>query len=434
MPDLSSGRAIQRCAIYTRKSTEYGLEQDFNSLDAQREAGEHMIASQAGNGWILVHDRYDDGGYSGGTLERPALQRLMGDIRAGNVDLVIVYKADRLCRSMAKFYTLIEFFEAQGVSFVSVTERFDTSTAMGRLFVNMLQSFAQYEREQTSDRVKDKVAAAKKHGLWTGGPPPFGYKPVDKKLTIVDHEARIVRKVFHGFVNCGSATQLAKEFRAEGIVNRSGNLFTKVAISKILNNKIYLGLVAFKGEVYEGQHKEIVSQRVWDQAQSIFKEHPRKRAGRSRARTPSLLKGIIYGPDGAAMSPHHTRKGQKLYRYYTSQTILKHGAGACVPGRIPAPDVEDIVLHQIKMMMRSSDLTVGTTREIRKEAADTGEDEVWNSLRKNFDSVWTSLFPAEQSRLVALLIERVDVTPNSIDVKFRHDMKDTLWDDSAAFA
>ncbi|WP_300392871.1 recombinase family protein [Henriciella sp.] len=433
MADMSHNTSIKRCAIYTRKSTEYGLEQDFNSLDAQRESSEQYVASQAGNGWILLDDRYDDGGYSGGTLERPALQRLMGDIRAGKVDLVIVYKADRLCRSMAKFYNLLEFFEEYEVNFVSVTEHFNTSTAMGRFFVNMLQSFAQYEREQTSDRVKDKVAAAKKRGLWTGGTPPFGYKPIQKKLTIVEDEARVVRKVFHGFVNCGSATVLAKELRAEGIVNRNLKPFDKSAIYRILTNKVYLGLVSFKGEDYEGQHKEIISRRVWDQAQSILKEHPRKRAGRTRAKTPALLKGIIFGPDGAAMSPHHTRSNQKLYRYYTSQTVLKHGAGACVPGRIPAADVEILVLNQVRLMMRSADLITGTFREVQKTGSDIGEDEIWHSLRKDFDTVWNSLFPGEQARLVALLIERVDVTANSIDVKFRTDMKDRHWDDSAAF-
>lgn len=413
MPGISHKTQIKRCAVYTRKSTEYGLDQDFNSLDAQREAGEHMIASQAGNGWILLNDHYDDGGYSGGTLERPALQRLMGDIRAGKVDLVIVYKADRLCRSMAKFYNLIEFFEAHGVSFVSVSERFDTSTAMGRLFVNMLQSFAQYEREQTSDRVKDKVAAAKKRGLWTGGSPPFGYKPVDKKLIIVEDEARIVRRIFHGFVNCGSATQLARELRQEGLVNRNGNFFHKTAISKILNNKTYLGLVAFKGETYEGQHKEIVSRRVWDQAHAIFKEHPKTRAGRTRSKTPSLLKGIIFGPDGAAMSPHHTRKGQKLYRYYTSQTVLKHGAGACVPGRIPSADVEEIVLEQVKFLLACPDYRVGKYRDVRSQNTEIGEAQVWAALCKDFDRVWQSLFPAEQARLVGLLVKRVDVTKDS---------------------
>ena len=433
MTDISHKTQIKRCAVYTRKSTEYGLDQDFNSLDAQREAGEHMIASQAGNGWILLKDQYDDGGYSGGTLERPALQRLMGDIRAGKVDLVIVYKADRLCRSMAKFYNLIEFFEAHGVSFVSVSERFDTSTAMGRLFVNMLQSFAQYEREQTSDRVKDKVAAAKKRGLWTGGSPPFGYKPVDKKLIIVEDEARIVRRIFHGFVNCGSATQLARELRQEGLVNRNGNLFNKCAISKILNNKTYLGLVAFKGEVYEGQHKEIVSRRVWDQAHSIFKEHPKTRAGRTRSKTPSLLKGIIFGPDGAAMSPHHTRKGQRLYRYYTSQTVLKHGAGACVPGRVPAADVEQIVLSQVKYLMLHPDFTTGTHLNVKDEDQNIAEDDVWSALRKNFDGVWQSLFPAEQARLVNLLVERVDVRSSSIDVTVRSDTSQEFWDDVTAF-
>lgn len=433
MADMTHTTSIKRCAIYTRKSTEYGLEQDFNSLDAQRESSEQYVASQAGNGWILLDDRYDDGGYSGGTLERPALQRLMGDIRAGKVDLVIVYKADRLCRSMAKFYNLLEFFERYNVNFVSVTEHFNTSTAMGRFFVNMLQSFAQYEREQTSDRVKDKVAAAKKRGLWTGGTPPFGYKPIQKKLTIVEDEARIVRKIFHGFVNCGSATVLAKELRAEGIVNRSLKPFDKSAIYRVLTNKVYLGLVSFKGEEYEGQHKEIISKRVWDQAQSILSEHPRKRAGRTRAKTPALLKGIIFGPDGAAMSPHHTRSNQKLYRYYTSQTVLKHGAGACVPGRIPAADVEQVVLNEVKNLIRHPDFSVGTLRQVRDAQSDVTEDDVWTSLRYDFDEVWQSLFPVEQARLVTLLIERVDVGTDSINLTVRSDTSQAFWDDIAAF-
>jgi site-specific DNA recombinase len=310
--DLHGATRKLRCAVYTRKSSEDGLEMEFNSLDAQREACEAFIASQRGEGWVQVADHYDDGGVSGGTLDRPALKGLVADIEAGRIDIVVVYKIDRLSRSMLDFLKLVESFEHHGVTFVSVTQSFNTQSAMGRMTLNMLVTFAQFEREVIGERIRDKVAASRKKGMWMGGWTPLGYEVRDRKLIIHEADAERVRSIFKRFVQLKSATLLAQELVAAGATNRYGHLLDKGVLYKLLNNRVYIGDAVHKGIAYPGEHEAIIDRKLWDQAHAILKQSPRKRAASTRAQTPALLKGLLFGPDGAAMSPTHTRKGGRL--------------------------------------------------------------------------------------------------------------------------
>jgi site-specific DNA recombinase len=279
------------------------------SLHAQREACEAYIASQRSEGWVLVRDQYDDGGISGGTLERPGLQRLLEDIEDGLVDVVVVYKIDRLSRSLADFAKLVEVFDRNGVTFVSVTQSFNTTTSMGRLTLNILLSFAQFEREVTAERIRDKVAASRKKGMWMGGVPPYGYRVENRKLVVDDERAEHVRWIFARFLEIGSCTELAREVGKRGIRTPRGNRIDKKYLYRMLNNRAYIGEAVHKGESYPGEHDAIIDRETWDRVHAILQESPRKRAARTRADTPALLKGLLFGPDGAAFSPTHTRKG-----------------------------------------------------------------------------------------------------------------------------
>jgi site-specific DNA recombinase len=407
-----------RCAVYTRKSSEEGLEQEFNSLDAQREACEAYIASQRSEAWVLIRDQYDDGGISGGTLERPALQRLLSDIEDGLIDVVLVYKIDRLSRSLMDFSKLVEVFDRNNVTFVSVTQSFNTTTSMGRLTLNILLSFAQFEREVTAERIRDKVRASRMKGIFMGGTPPYGYKPKDRKLVIDDEEARNVRWIFSRFLEIGSATELAREVAKRGIRTPRGNAMSKNFLYRMLNNRAYIGEAVHKGTGYAGEHERLIDQRTWDHAQSILKESPRLRASNTRSETPALLKGLLYGPDGAAFSPTHTRKGGRLYRYYVSQTVLKHGAGKCPIARVPAAEIEAAVIGQTREMLHAPEVIIATWRAAQPECEGLVEDEVRHALAA-LDPLWTELFPAEQARIIQLLIERVDIGTGGLNIRFR---------------
>jgi site-specific DNA recombinase len=407
-----------RCAVYTRKSTEEGLEMEFNSLEAQREACEAYIISQRGEGWILVPDRYDDGGVSGGTLDRPALKRLLIDVEAGRIDIVVVYKVDRLSRSLLGFHKLIEMFERRKTTFVSITQSFNTTDAMGRMHLNIMLTFAQYEREATGERIRDKFAASRKRGIWMGGWAPLGYEVKDRKLIINEIDAKLVRSIFQRFLKTGSATTLARELIAENVRNKYGKLIDKGILYKMLNNPVYVGVAVHKGVSYPGEHVGIIDRKVWDKVQARFQQNPRKRAGATRAQTPALLKGIIFGPTGVAMSPTHTRKNGRLYRYYLSQTVLKQGAGHCPVARVPAAEIEKIVIDQVRMLLLSPEIIVQTWRSARKSIKGMTETEVRTAL-KAFDPLWNELFPAEQARIIQLLVERVDVLTDRVEIKLR---------------
>ena len=358
MKDHTIRRSL-RCAIYTRVSTDQGLEQDFNSLDAQREASEAYIKSQAHEGWRLVRDRYDDGGFSGGSMDRPALQKLLIDVQARRIDVIVVYKVDRLTRSLADFAKLVEMFDAHEVSFVSVTQSFNTTTSMGRLTLNVLLSFAQFEREVTGERIRDKIAASKKKGMWMGGVVPLGYRVEERALHIVEDHAEIVRSLFRRYLEAGSVVRLKQQLDAEDVRipvridgggrSTGGGLFSRGHVYKILSNPIYVGRIAHKGQVHEGQHPPIVTQDLWDEVQQrLGDHHGAATKNRTRQSSDALLAGKLYDDGGRRMSPAWARKGPKRWRYYVSQAALqgdKSKAGSIV--RVPAADVETLVAEAL---------------------------------------------------------------------------------------
>ncbi len=409
-----------RCAIYTRKSSEEGLDMEFNSLDAQREACEAYIASQRSEGWAAIREPYDDGGVSGGTLERPALQRLLADVEAGLIDVIVVYKIDRLSRSLMDFARLVEIFDRNQVTFVSVTQSFNTTTSMGRLTLNILLSFAQFEREVIGERIRDKFAASRKRGMWMGGYVPLGYDVRDRKLIINEPEAATVRMIFKRFVAIGSATKLAKALVAEGVRTKSGRLVDKGYIYRLLNSRVYLGEATHKDASYPGEHAPIIDRSLWDKVHSILQISPRLRAANARARTPALLKGLIFTETGCAMTPAFTKKGTRLYRYYVSMDVIRHRALGENPGplRLPAPMVEDAVIGEIHRMIRAPEITARTIAALRHEGAAVEEAAVVATLA-GFERLWGALYPAEQARIVQLLVERITVGTNGIAVDLR---------------
>ncbi len=346
-----------RCAIYTRVSTEHGLEQDFNSLDAQREAAEAYVKSQAHEGWRLMRDSFDDGGFSGGSMERPGLQRLLEAIRSGSVDIVVVYKVDRLTRSLADFAKLVELFDANGVSFVSVTQSFNTTTSMGRLTLNMLLSFAQFEREVTGERIRDKIAASKKRGIWVGGIVPLGYRVQDRKLMIDETEATIVRLVFERYLELGSLPALQADLRQRGILTRRRTLssgrtvggipLTNGPLAHLLRNRVYLGEINHKGASYPGEHAPIITVELFQAVQAKLTANLNGHRIR-RTASGALLLGRIYDDRGNRMTPSTAKKGELRYRYYVSSVLAQGRAseGGSVR-RVAANEIETIVVDAL---------------------------------------------------------------------------------------
>jgi site-specific DNA recombinase len=419
-----------RCALYTRKSSEEGLDMEFNSLDAQREACEAYVASQKREGWIALPDLYDDGGFSGGTLERPALRRLLADIEDGRVDCVVVYKIDRLSRALIDFTKLIEIFERHGVTFVSVTQQFNTTSSMGRLTLNILLSFAQFEREVIGERIRDKVAASRRKGMWMGGVPPLGYDVKDRKLVVNETEAMLVRHIFERFTRIGSATLLVRELNAAGHHTKSwtsragrlreGHPFHKGILYRILVNRVYIGEAVHKGDSYPGEHQAIIDRALWDKVHSITDKNARRRGNHTRAATPALLKGLIRcAPCGCAMTPSHSNKKGRRYRYYLCMHAIKNGHDHCPVKSVPAGEVEDAVLGQIRALLASPEVVARTIGAAAADGAPKdSETEIIGAL-SSIEPVWDELFPAEQARIVRLLVEAVDVSPDGLDLKLR---------------
>jgi site-specific DNA recombinase len=408
-----------RCAVYTRKSTEEGLDMEFNSLDAQREACEAYVARQKAEGWLLIPGRYDDGGFSGGTLERPALQRLIADIEAGRVDVVVVYKIDRLSRSLMDFAKLVEVFDRNDVTFVSVTQSFNTTTSMGRLTLNILLSFAQFEREAIGERIRDKFRASRFRGMWMGGHPPLGYDVKNRKLVVNEAEAAIVRMIFERYVRVGSATTLARSLAAEGVLTKRGRPIDRGYLYILLNNRTYVGEAVHKGTAYSGEHRPIIARELWDKVHAILQESPRKRAARTRGQnTPAPLKGLLFGPDGRALTPSYTRRGNRLYRYYVSTGVIKRGPEACTVRRVPAAEMEAAVIDQIRALVCTPEIVVCTWRHARRHDVSIREDEVRTALAE-FNAVWDELFPVEQARLIQLLVARIEVQPDGLTIRLR---------------
>jgi len=421
-----------RCAVYTRKSSEEGLEQAFNSLDAQREACEAYIASQKPEGWVAMDERYDDGGISGATLERPALERLLADIEAGRIDIVVVYKIDRLSRSLMDFAKLIGVLEAHGVTFVSITQQFNTTTPMGRLILNILLSFAQFEREVTAERIRDKVAASRRKGMWMGGHPPLGYDVVNRKLVVNTKEAALVREIFERFIARGSATVLVKELAAEDRTTKSwvtaagkhhtGRAFDKGAFYRLLNNRVYLGEAVHKGRSYPGEHEAIVPRPLWDKVHEIFAENAHVRSNRTRAQTPALLKGLLRcAACGGAMTPTHTRRHGRLYRYYICAKRAKGSTSDCPVRSVAAAEIEGLVTDQVRRLLQAPEIAARALAALGAAdgaGAGANEREATDALGR-LDEVWEELFPAEQARITRLLVAGVAVAPDAVDVQLR---------------
>jgi DNA invertase Pin-like site-specific DNA recombinase len=420
-----------RCAIYSRKSSEEGLELAFNSLDAQREACAAYIDSQRHEGWVAFDDRYDDGGYSGGTLDRPALQRLIRDIEAGRVDIVVCYKIDRLSRSLTDFAKLVDVFERQHVTFVSVTQSFCTTTSMGRLTLNILLSFAQFERELAGERIRDKFAASRAKGLWMGGMPPLGYDVRDRKLAVNPAEADLVRLIFRRFLDLGSALLVIRELNAGGHRTKSwttqsgtfreGRPFDKGTLYKILRNRVYIGDAVHKGRSYPGEHEAIIDRATWDRVHEVLAANARRRGNEARARTPAPLRGLMRCTHcGSAMTPTHTRRRGRLYRYYVCLGASRRGHDTCPVRSIAASEVESLVLAQARRLLASPELVARTVSAVRRENGEAedavlAESEVIEALGA-LEPVWDELYPAEQARILRLLIERIDVAPDGISV------------------
>jgi site-specific DNA recombinase len=351
-------KASLRCAVYTRVSTEHGLEQEFNSLDNQREASEAYIKSQAHEGWRPMRDRYDDGGFSGGSMERPALKKLLDAVRARRIDVIVVYKVDRLTRSLADFAKLVELFDEHRVSFVSVTQAFNTTTSMGRLTLNVLLSFAQFEREVTGERIRDKIAASKKKGIWMGGVVPLGYRVDNRALHVVEEHAAFVRNLFRRYLETGSVVRLKAALDQENVrlptrtdgkgKTTGGGLISRGHLYKILSNPIYIGRLAHKDQVHEGLHAPIVDHQSWNRVRRRLAEHTQARAG-SRHDSDALLAGKLFDDRGNRMSPSHATKRGRRYRYYVSQVIFqgrKQDVGSVA--RVPAMELEHRVVDAVR--------------------------------------------------------------------------------------
>src|SRR5262245_12291119 len=348
-----------RCAIYTRKSSDEGLEQAFNSLDAQREACTAFILSQKHEGWTLLPAQYDDGGYSGGTMERPALMRLLADIEAGQVDVVVVYKVDRLTRALSDFAKLVEVFDRRTVSFVSITQQFNTTSSMGRLTLNVLLSFAQFEREVIGERVRDKIAASKKKGMWMGGMPPLGYDVKDRKLVVNRNEARTVIDIYRGYLALKSVRDLHDELAAAGIrskrrVRSDGSTYGEQKIARgalylMLQNRIYRGEITHKGQSYPGAHPAIIDQPLWEEVQAVLAQNRVGRAIGARAKHPSLLGGFVFDGSGERLTPTYAIKKGTRYRYYISSSLVREAKSKHAGGwRIPAGDLEGLVINRVR--------------------------------------------------------------------------------------
>jgi DNA invertase Pin-like site-specific DNA recombinase len=417
-----------RCAIYTRKSSEEGLEQDFNSLHAQRDACAAYILSQGSEGWSAMPTEYDDGGLSGGTLERPALQRLLSDVAAGRIDIVVVYKVDRLTRSLLDFAKLVEAFDKAGVSFVSVTQSFNTTTSMGRLTLNMLLSFAQFEREVTAERIRDKIAASKARGMWMGGNPPLGYRPDGRTLAIVEEHADIVRHIFVRYLDLGNVRLVADDLVQQGIVApqrtaltgrcTGGHAFSRGQIYKLLSNPIYIGEIHHRDQIHAGRHRAIIDRATWDNVQQMLADNLRGERTGSLAQSPSLLAGRIVDADGEPLVAVHASKhvsskaeAEKVrYRYYVSRALHHEPDAVPTDGmRIPALELEAAVIQVVAealddplalLTRGGSPLQSDRLRQILKQAANLA-----GAIR------------ARQRDPISRLITKVIVDPRAISIE-----------------
>lgn len=409
----------KRCAIYTRKSTDEGLEQEFNSLDAQRESCAAYIFSQAGEGWEKVDELYDDGGWSGGSMERPGLQQLMDDVKAGKIDIIVVYKVDRLTRSLADFAKIVEILDEKGASFVSVTQAFNTTTSMGRLTLNVLLSFAQFEREVTGERIRDKIAASKRKGMWMGGGVPHGYYVHERKLLIEPKEAEDIRYIFNRYLELKSILKLADDLAVKGKRTRErtlatgrtiGNVnFGRGALGILLKNPVYIGKTKHKGAVYDGEHEAIIDTVMFEAVQALMASNNRDKMIAKTAKSPSLLAGLITDPDGRAMSPTRGGKEGRQYCYYV--TRFKPGEDRSTRCRLPAGEIDRIVLDALASHLRSAAQANDSTCKVEWHAQITSQAEIVETIHQ--------LPRFEQKALLIDHHAQVQVSESSIDVTFQ---------------
>lgn len=490
-------KTVLRCAIYTRKSTDENLDSDFNSLDAQREAAELYIQSQASEGWAALPEHYDDGAYSGATMERPALKRLIADIEGDRIDILMVYKLDRLSRSLVDFAKMIEFLEERKVTLVSVTQSINTKDSSGRLLLNILLSYAQFEREVIAERIRDKVGAAKRRGKWMGGTPPLGYdidRP-NKRIVTNSDELPLVRHIFRRFLQLGSPIALIKELNAKGLTTkawttvkgekRNGVPWNKSHIYRLLKNPVYVGRVRHKDKTYDGEHEAIIEKSLWDEVQKKLAENALAKGNRGRRKTEALLSGLLRcGHCQTAMGITFTKKRGRTYRYYLCMKANKSGYDTCPVRSVAAGEMENAVLGQLREVFRSPEIVARTHRCIEKSENENREklaeekerlgnelvviktdaakllpndtsfareelerleeqreelearletvsiefayftehpaslDDVSGELSM-LDNIWEHLFPAERERLVKLLIERVTVFEDRIEMELQ---------------
>jgi DNA invertase Pin-like site-specific DNA recombinase len=394
----SGSKAAVRCAIYTRVSTDSGLDQDFNSLDAQYDAAQAYVRSQAHAHWTLIKSRYDDGGFSGGSTDRPALQQLLADVKAHKVNVIVVYKVDRLTRSLADFAKLVELFDAHGVSFVSVTQQFNTTTSMGRLTLNVLLSFAQFEREVTSERIRDKIGASKRKGLWVGGVVPLGYQAKDRKITIVEDEARTVRHIFRRYLELGSLNLLLADLRKAGIKTKvrplstgrtiGGIPFTRGSLAYFLRNRFYIGQVKYKTEIFGGEQPAILDRKLFEAVQ-VKLDQQRSNHTTTRYASDSLLMGLIFDDRGNRMTPTHATKAGVRYRYYISAILNQgHPTTAAKVNRVPAVEIEQLIVARVRQQVRAG------AREHMPEKPELNDKD-----------------------LISTYVARVDVKPNHLAIR-----------------
>lgn len=490
MPDnlrkASGINSILRCAIYTRKSHEEGLDQEFNSLDAQRESAEAYIESQKSLGWTALPDRYDDGGYSGGNMERPALQRLLDDIDAGKVDVIVVYKIDRLSRALLDFTKMIDMFNDRGVSFVSVTQQISTTDSTGRMMLNVLMTFAQYEREVIAERIRDKVAAAKRRGKYCGGVPILGYD-VDresKKLVVNTVEAEVVQYIFRRFIQLGAAKKMGQELNEQGYRTKSwttkkgkvrkGVRWNTGHVYRLLNNRAYIGEIVHRGKNYSAEHEGIIDRATWDKVQAILEDNKPVKVSMARTKMVAPLKGVIRcGHCGCAMGPTYARKNGRHYTYYICQKDSKRTVSRCPLKRIPAGDIEQAERERLFKQKAQLEMELSQAREQALELMKPGNDQPGkaemlatvnrqavelskqlthvsercrayrgNSITEqdvseafqNVEGFWEDLFPVERNRLIRLLVDKVEIRETGIDMELRTNGLTTLIAELAGLA
>lgn len=425
--------ASRRCVIYTHKSSDEGLDQVFNSLDAQREACEAYTSSQRHEGWVLVATRYDDGGLSGGTLERPGMQRLLADIRACKVDLVLVYKVDRLTRSLPDFARIVEVMDEHGASFVSVTQHFNTATSMGRLTLNMLLSFAQFEREVAGERIRDKIAASKRRGMWMGGSVPLGYVVRDRKLVVDAAEAEGVRYVFRAYHELGTVRLLHTRLAVEGATSKSGQRLSHGALFHMLQNRVYRGEVRHRGNVYPGEHDAIIDFPLWDAVQTQLAENRVQRACGSNADHPSLLAGLAYeGDTDTRLTPTHAVKAGKRYRYYVSQTLISAPRSSSPSGRrVPANDLEQLVIGRVRRFLADEAALHAALRSAVPNAA--GRCRLLDRASRLAQD-WSKMSATEVRQMLLGMLSRVCIHADRIDLYVRSDRLPKLLTDGPVTA